>query len=237
MTETKCFEYSHDGTVLEAYAASPDFEQKRTAVLICHAWAGRSAHEEAVARRLADLGFVGIALDVYGKGVAGNSTEECQALMTPLFSNRPFLQDRLRAGIKAAHEKAYVNEDKTVISGYCFGGLCALDMARMNAPVLGAVSFHGLFAKPDNKGAAKINPKVLALHGYDDPMAQPQDMVGFADEMTEAQADWQLHAFGKTMHAFTNKDANDPGFGTVYSASADQRSWEYFMVFLEELLR
>ena len=34
---------------------------------------------------------------------------------------------------------------------------------------------------------------------------------------------------------FTNKAANDPGFGTVYSASADARSWQSYTNFLNEL--
>ena len=118
--------------------------------------------------------------------------------------------------------------------GFCFGGLCALDVARSNADAAGVVSFHGLLNAPGNT-ADEIKPKVLALHGWDDPMATPDDVKAFGEEMTKAKADWQLHAYGGTMHAFTNPQANDPDFGTVYDADADRRSWQAMQNFLTEL--
>jgi dienelactone hydrolase len=75
------------------------------------------------------------------------------------------------------------------------------------------------------------------MHGYDDPMAPPEDVLAFAKEFTAAGADWQLHVYGKTVHAFTNPDANDPSFGTVYNANADRRSWHAMLNFFEEVLR
>ena len=86
---------------------------------------------------------------------------------------------------------------------------------------------------PDDK---EITAKVLILHGYDDPMAEPESMVGVCNEMTKKKADWQLVAYGNTMHAFTNKGANDPDFGTVYSPSADARSWTELGNFLKEVI-
>ena len=237
MTKTTTLEYTHDGSVFEAYVAAPTLDRARPAVMICHAWAGRGEHEQAIAHRLAELGYVGIALDLYGKGVRGQNNEDCQALMTPLVENRALLQERLKLAISAVHEQDYVQADNTVIAGYCFGGLCALDAARSNAPILGAASFHGLLGKPDNLEGQKISAKIIIFHGYDDPMVPPQDLIAFANEMTEAGADWQIHTYGSTMHAFTNKAANDPGFGTVYSESADRRSFESFNNFLEEVLR
>ena len=232
--KTELVEYTHDGTTLEAYVAYDDgTKDKRPGVLICHAWAGRSEHEENVARKLAELGYVGFAVDVYGKGVSGSTTEECNALMTPFVENRPMLQERLKAAAATATEYGLISD--LAVCGYCFGGLCALDMARSGANVKGAASFHGLFNAPGNTDGNKISAKVVAFHGWDDPMAKPEDAVTFAKEMSDADADWQLHAYGGTMHAFTNKGANDPSFGTVYSADADKRSWQAFTNFLSEL--
>ena len=101
--------------------------------------------------------------------------------------------------------------------------------------VAGVVSFHGLFGAPGNT-AAKIGPKVLALHGWDDPMAPPDDVIAFSKEMSDAGADWQLHGYGGTLHAFTNPEANNPDFGTVYSANADRRSFAACKDFLTEVL-
>ena len=102
------------------------------------------------------------------------------------------------------------------------GGLCVLDLARTGEPVAGVVSFHGLLGAPGNTDGNRIKAKVLVLHGWDDPMATPDDVDALAAELTGMQADWQLHAYGNTRHAFTNPDANDPAMGTVYSAAADR---------------
>ena len=99
----------------------------------------------------------------------------------------------------------------------------------------GVASFHGLFAAPGNTTGNTIRAKVLAMHGWDDPMAPPEQVLELARELSSKGADWQLHAYGNTMHAFTNPEANDPGFGTVYSPTADKRSWRELQDFLAEL--
>jgi len=118
--------------------------------------------------------------------------------------------------------------------GFCFGGLCALDVARTGADIKGAASFHGLFSAPGNTAGKKIKAKIIAFHGWDDPMVKPDAVKAFGEEMTAAGADWQIHAYGGVMHAFTNPAANDPAFGTVFDKRAADRSWESFKLFLGE---
>ena len=74
--------------------------------------------------------------------------------------------------------------------GYCFGGLCVLDMARIGANVRGVASFHGLFNPPGNTAGNKITAKVLALHGHHDPMVPVDQVNAFEQEMIEAGADF-----------------------------------------------
>ncbi|MEM8981699.1 MAG: dienelactone hydrolase family protein [Pseudomonadota bacterium] len=215
-------------------ARDPAWQEPRPVVLVGHAWAGRSAFEDQRAVAIAELGYVGFALDVYGKGKLGNSVEENSALMQPLLDDRELLQKRLHASLNTARELEFVDARRAAMIGYCFGGLCALDLARTGADISGVVSLHGLFAAPDNHADTTINARVLALHGWDDPMAKPDTVLALADEMSRKSADWQLHAYGNAMHAFTNPDANDPNFGTVYDAHADRRSWQAVANFLAE---
>lgn len=207
----------------------------RPGVMVCHAWAGRGAFDEARAEALARLGYVGFALDVYGKGVTGGTIEQNRALMTPLMEDRSLLLQRLQAGVQALRQVDDVDASKLAVIGFCFGGLCALDLARSGAELAGVVSFHGLLLPPPQPGG-QISAKILTLHGWDDPMVPPETVLEFAGEMTGAGADWQLHAYGNTMHAFTNPKANDPDFGTVYNATAEQRSWQAMVNFLTEVL-
>ena len=228
-------EYSHAGTVLEGFLASPaKAGERRPAVLVSHAWAGRDDFVIEKAKALAELGYAAFALDNYGKGVLGANNEENSNLIGPFMADRALLRDRLLAGLQTLRAQPGVDPDRIAIMGYCFGGLCALDLARSGADIRGAISFHGLFL-PNGLEPRPITAKVLALHGYADPMVPPEQVVAFGKEMSDAGVDWQLHAYGGVLHAFTVPEANDPGFGTVYNASAERRSWRALVDFLAEI--
>ena len=187
------------------------------------------------ARKIAELGYVGFALDMYGKGVLGSSNEENASLMQPFMDDRQFLQQRITAALNTVKQLPWVDDNNIAAMGFCFGGLCVLDLARTGADIKGVVSFHGLLGAPDNTKGNLIKAKILALHGHDDPMASPEQVLAFQTEMTQAGVDWQFISYGNTVHAFTNPVANDPDFGTVYQADADRRSWLAMQGFFAEI--
>ncbi len=233
---TRQVQYHHGDAVLEGTLAWNDMVQEpRPAVAVAHTWAGRGAFECGKAEALAALGYVGFAIDMYGKDVLGSSPQENATLMAPLMENRNFLQARIGTAIEVLRRQPEVDGSRIGAVGFCFGGLCVLDLARSGADVAGVASFHGLFTPPP-AASEGITAKVLCLHGYDDPMAPPETMTGLADELTQAGADWQIHAYGHTVHAFTNPAAASPEAGTVYSEAADRRSWAVLRGFLTECL-
>jgi dienelactone hydrolase len=235
---TRTIEYHHNGVLLEAVLAWDDSTlAPRPAVMVAHAWAGRDEFAVNKACALADLGYVGFALDLYGKGVVGSGPEENAKLMGPFMDDRALLQGRMIAALETVRQQPEVDAGRVAAIGFCFGGLCVLDLARSGANLNGVVSFHGLFTPPGNASAKNIVAKVLVLHGFDDPMAPPEQMLQLANALTQAGADWQIHAYGGTVHAFTNPKANDPNFGTVYQQAADRRSWQSMGNFLEEVLK
>jgi dienelactone hydrolase len=233
--QTDTIEYRHDDLVFDAFVARPDTDERRPAILICHAWGGRGPFEENKARALAELGYVGVAIDVYGVGKRGTDKASNQALMMPLVEDPAMLRARLSAALETTAALPYVAEERMGAIGFCFGGLCSILMARMGAPLRGTVSFHGLL-KIGEKIDAKVQAKLLVLHGQDDPMVPPADVGAFAAEMKRIDADWQFHAYPGVVHAFTNPAANDPDFGTVYDAEADRRSWVEMKRFFEDVL-
>jgi len=222
--------------VLEGYFAYDNsISGQRPVVLIHHAWAGRDEFVADKARKLAALGYLAFAADMYGQGVLGTSAEENSRLMQPFIADRGKLQIRLHAALAAVKLLPWADNQRVAAIGFCFGGLCALDLARTGVDIRGVVAFHGLLGAPDNIPQPQIKAKVLALHGHDDPMVTPEQLLAFETEMTKAGADWQVHCYGNTMHAFTNPVANDPAFGTVYQANADRRSWQAMQNFLAEI--
>ena len=233
--KTRSVEYSDGDTVLEGLLAWDDSRQgPRPGVLVSHAWGGRSEFEDDKARALAKLGYTGFALDLYGKGVRGSTPEENGALMQPFLDDRAMLQNRLKHSLNAMRGQSEVDAGAVAAIGFCFGGLCVLDIARSGEDLAAVVSFHGLLGAPGNTAKNRIEARMLVLHGWDDPMATPDQAVALAEELTSMGADWQLHAYGNTLHAFTNPAANDTDMGTVYSAAADARSWLAMKNFLHE---
>ena len=142
--QKQLIEYTHDDTLLEGYMAWDDsISGKRPAVLIAHAWAGRDEFVAQRAEELAANGYVGFALDMYGKGKRGYSVAENSALMTPLVQDRALLQARMALGLAVARQQDQVAADQVAAIGFCFGGLCVLDLARTGADLKGVASFHG----------------------------------------------------------------------------------------------
>jgi len=236
MIKERLVEYRHSGKTFEGFLAFDDaVASPRPAVMVSHAWAGRGPFECDKARALARLGYAGFALDLYGQGVLGASNEENSALMQPLIQDRALLQSRLRQALDTVRALPEVDPARVAAIGFCFGGLCVLDLARTGADLRGVASFHGLFVPPGNLAGRKIRARVLALHGNDDPMVPVEQVVALEKELTAAGCDWQIHVYGGTRHSFTNPQANNPDFGTVYNAAADRRSWRTLVDFLGEI--
>ncbi|MCH9699460.1 MAG: dienelactone hydrolase family protein [Gammaproteobacteria bacterium] len=236
--ETQHIEYYDNGTLLEGFLA---FDSILTGplpgVMIAHPWAGRNQAMCDKAIELAELGYVGFALDMYGKGVLGTSTEQNSALMQPFVDNRGLVQARMITAFETFRQLTMVDSKCIAALGYCFGGLCVLDLARSSIQLKGVISVHGLLKAPDDiEYEHPIRASILVQHGYLDPLAPADELIALQQEFNERQADWQVQIHGQAMHAFSNPSANDIDFGTVYHQITDQRSWISITNFLSEVL-
>ena len=234
---SETIDYQDGDTQLEAYVTWDDsISEPRAGVLVAHDWTGRRDFATSKADEMAALGYVGFALDMYGKGVFGadGDVEGNSSLMGALAGDRGMLRARMLAALDTFKALGVVDNTKIGAMGYCFGGMCVLELARAGADVSGVVSIHGIFT-PGDVLNADITAKILCLHGQDDPMVPPEQVLDFENEMSAAGADWQMHAYGGTMHAFTNPGANDPGFGAVFNPVADRRATRSIQNFWSEI--
>lgn len=236
MLVTNDFHYKDEDTVCHGFLAYDDTLQKPLpCVMVAHDWRGRGDAACEKAKELAKMGYVGFALDMFGEGIIGKDNERRRALITPFLDNRKKLAKRVTAAFNALKAFPFIDQNNIAIMGYCFGGLCALDLARTGAKLKGAISFHGLLFAPADSKNTSFPAKVLVLHGYDDPMVPPEQVNQFAIEMTARGVDWQIHVYGHTTHSFTNKEANEPELGLRYNKTADQRSWQSTSDFLRAI--
>ncbi|MGA8165273.1 MAG: dienelactone hydrolase family protein [Waddliaceae bacterium] len=234
--------YSSHDLSLHGYLAYDDRDkEQRPAILIAHAWKGQDEFAREKARMLADLGYVGFAVDVYGNGQCVESAEEAKELMIPLFIDRKALRERIAAAFQVLSTHHIVDSSKIGAIGFCFGGLTVIELLKSGAELNGVVSFHGLLG--DSLGeiqaqtlppAEHLHGSLLILHGYRDPMVSQDDIVKTQTEFSKANVDWQMHLFGKAFHAFTSPEANEPESGLLYDSKAERRSLFMMRHFFEE---
>ena len=207
----------------------------RPTVVLIPTVMGVSELELGFARQLVELGYNSFVADIFGKKFRGSPRDVMFGEMTRLGDDRTGLRRRLLAIVEQVRTLSEVEGGKLVVAGYCFGGKCALDVARTGTEISAAVAFHGLL-DPPNWPTEKIKGKVCVFHGWDDPMAPPEHVVALGKELTDAGSDWQVHAYGNVAHGFTNPKAHEIGIeGVRYNQLAAERSWTAFINLLEEV--
>ena len=196
----------------------------RPGILLVHGGAGLDEHARDQARRYAALGYVVLACDMFGDGVAG-SRDRVIGCLTALRDNPPLMVGRARAGLTALSACPVV-DGRVAAVGFCFGGMVALALARSGEPIAGAVSIHGSLATSRLAEPGAVRARVLVCHGALDPHVPLTDVTALAEEMDNAAADWQLIMYGGALHGFTHS-RQAPGAvpGVAYDPRADTRSF------------
>ena len=229
-------EYKHGDTVLEGYLAYDDaIKNKRPGVLVVHEWWGLNDYVRTRVDRLAGLGYVAFALDMYGKGIWTTDPQKAGELAGHL-RGQPILRQRAQAGLDILSKNGNVDANKIAAIGYCFGGTTVLELAYSGADISGVVSFHGGLTAPHPEDMKAIKAKILILHGADDGFISPEDIAAFQNGMRQAGADWQMVYYGAAVHSFTNPAADKVNVkGIAYNPLADARSWKHMQLFFKEI--
>lgn len=233
--ELKPVSYTEGGQKLNGFSATPLRPHRvKAGVLILPAWLGINGHTKEVADKLSKRGYYTFIADIYGEGKYPSDTKQAGELSGFYKSNPDKYVKRIQAALSEL-VKSGADPNNIVVIGYCFGGTGAIEAARAGINVKGVVSFHGGLGKDASRKNGEIKPRVLVLHGADDPYVPQKDVEAFITEMKDGKADWQLNYYSGAVHAFTEKGAgNDNSKGAAYNANADRRSWDAFQDFLKE---
>ena len=233
--KTETLEYRQDGKLLRGFLAWDDSRPKaRPGVLVFHENTGLSEHEKERAMRLAGLGYVALACDMFGESTLPATDEERRAAFEEFRSKK--LLPRALAGFEALASQPQVDKQRMAAIGFCLGGMVALELARAGAALQGAVSFHGGLSTTRPAAPGQVSAKIMACHGSRDPFITLDHVTAFAKEMDTAGVDFQVNVYGGAMHGFTNPAADQFGrSGVAYHRVADDRSWQAMCQFLQEL--
>ncbi len=228
--------YSSGSNKMKGYFVKAKGNKKNApGVLVISAWMGINDHSKSYADMLGALGYNAFVADIYGEGNNPKDKATAGQLAGKYKKDYKEYQARIRAGLDEMVKQG-ADAKKTAVIGFCFGGTGAMEAARAGLPVAGVVSIHGGLGKDTTRPSDAIAPKVLVLHGADDPYVPAKEVNAFTKEMKDGHADWQLIEYSDAVHAFTDKDAGtDNSKGTAYNEKATKRSTEHLKIFLKEL--
>ena len=203
-------------------------EGKRPAIIVVHEWWGLNDYPKMRARKLAELGYIAMAIDLYGDGKTADNPGDAGKMAGQFYQNPQMAKSRFDAALKKLKTYSQTDTNNLAAIGYCFGGGMVLNMARLGENLKGVVSFHGsLIGVPANKSLLKA--KILACHGAADQFVKPQEVAQFKKQMDSIGADYTFKQYPDAMHAFTNPAATETGekfkIPIKYNAKADSASW------------
>ena len=233
--------YMADGVALKGFVVYSESKAgKRPAVLVVHEWWGLNDYVKNRARQLASLGYIAMAVDMYGDGKTAANPKQAQEMTNPFYANPQLAKTRLDAALNKIKEFKQTDAANIAAIGYCFGGSVVLNSAKLGADLKGVVSFHGgLAGAPANKKLLKA--KILVCHGAADKFVSEKDVNSFKNEMDSIHADYTFKIYANATHAFTNPDATKIGkefnMPIEYNEAADKASWIDMQNFLINLFK
>ena len=233
--------YSAGNTSLRGYLAADSTKQgQRPGVLVVHEWWGLNDYIRRRARMLAEMGYVALAVDMYGNGSVADNPGEAGTLMSAVLGNMKAGEARFQAGYDLLASRAEGDRNRIAAIGYCFGGAVVLHAARIGMPLRGVVSFHGALGSFHKPAPGSVQAKILVCHGAADSLVSKDEVRAFEQEMDQAKADYRFVAYPNALHGFTNPEATENGkrYGIplAYDAEADRRSWQDMTDFLARVL-
>lgn len=234
--------YEHDGAVLSGLIAWDNSAAgKRPGVLVVHEWWGHNDYARDRAKQLAELGYVALALDMYGDGKIADHPKDAGAFAKSVMSNMELMRGRFQAAHAQLRQHPLVDADATAAIGYCFGGAVVLHMARLGSDLKGVVSFHGSLGTQHPAQAGKVSPRILVCHGDADTFISDEQIAAFKKEMAEAKADMTFKTYADARHSFTNPDATANGerlgIPIAYQEAADKQSWADMRAFFTQIFK
>lgn len=236
----KAVTYKANGLTMKGYLASDSaVKGKRPAVLVVHEWWGHDDYARTRARKLAELGYTALAVDMYGAGKQAHDPDHAKAMATAVRQDPAGAKQRFDAALAFLKKQPTVDSNNIAAIGYCFGGSVVLNMARAGMDLKGVASFHGNLSTDAPAQKGQVKAKVLVLTGADDPMAPSEQVAKFEQEMKEAGVDYRVVSYPGAKHSFTNPAADKYGekfkMPLAYNAEADKASWDELKGFLQQI--
>ena len=228
--------YATDSTTMKGYIAFDENKiGKRPGILVIHEWWGHNDYVRQRADMLAELGYVAMAVDMYGDGKKAAHPDDAGKFAGMVMQNMEEATARFNAAVELLKSNPNVDTESIAAIGYCFGGSVALSMANTGSDLDAVAAFHSVVALPVMP-SDKLKAKVLVCNGADDPFTSSESIETYRNQMDSINADYKYVAYPGAVHAFTSKDADALGkkfnLPLAYNKEADEKSWQELQILL-----
>lgn len=190
---------------------------------------------------LAELGYVALALDMYGEGKVAEHPKDAGKFAGEVRKNMDVGERRFRAALELLQSQPDVDSERIAAIGYCFGGGVVLEMAQRGLPLSAVVSFHGSLGGLSVVEPGTVKAKVLVLNGADDRFVKPEQIATFKQDMEAAGVDYRFINYPGALHGFSNPAATENGkkfnIPLAYDAQVDAQSWAEMKALFEKTLK
>ncbi|MEW6469700.1 MAG: dienelactone hydrolase family protein [Bacteroidota bacterium] len=233
--------YSLDTLSMNGYIAwNENDSSRRPVVLVVHEWWGMNDYPKMRARQLAQLGYLAMAVDLYGNGKTVDDPQSAGKLAGPFYQNPQMAKARFDAALDRIKSHPMADTAQLAAIGYCFGGGMVLNIARLGSELDGVVSFHGsLLGVPADK--SKLKSYILVLHGDADEFVKPEEVDRFKAQLDSIGAPYTFVAYPGATHAFSNPGADEKAkkynMPIAYNPSADSASFREMQGFFEKIFK
>jgi len=207
---------------------SPSGKGPFPAIIVIHEWWGLNDWVKEQASKLADQGYVALAVDLY-RGKVADNPDLAHELM------RGVPEDRANRDLKAAFDylasQPNVKKDRIASIGWCMGGGYSLDVALLEPNLAATVINYGHLATDSNE-LKKINGPILGNFGGQDRGITPDDVKKFQAALQQLGKKADIKIYPDAGHAFENPN-NKQG----YRAADAQDAWQRTVDFLAANLK
>lgn len=196
-------------------------------LVVIHEWWGLNENIQEMTRRLAEQGYVALAVDLYGE-VAADS-DHAQELMRAAMSNAEVSTENLRQAV--AYLRSREGASEVGVIGWCFGGAWSLRTALAMPDEIGATVIYYGQLETDRARLAVLDMPILGIFGAEDEGIPVAQVRTFEETLRGLGKDAEIHVYEGADHAFANPS------GERYDAEAAEDAWAKTLTFLDEHLK
>ena len=219
---SKSVSYRSGDETVQAVLYVPDGKGPFPGIVAIHEWWGLNDWVKEQASKLADQGYVTLAIDLY-RGKVATTPEQAHEIMRGVPEDRA--KRDLRAAVEFLKSQSNMRQDRVASIGWCMGGGYSLDVAMQEPTLTAAVINYGHLAS-DPESLKPIHAAMLGIFGGQDQGIPVDDVKKFEQALKQQGKKVEIVIYPNAGHGFENPN-NKAGYRPDDAADAWKRTLSF----------